>query len=204
VRNTGFYDEPDHGLTDEVLAETDVLTWWAHVTHGQVKDEVVDRVQQRVLNGMGLILLHSSHFSKIFKRLMGTGCYLKHRGADEKERLWCTDPSHPIAEGIPDHFELPQHEMYGEPFGIPKPDSVVFISWFAGGEVFRSGCTFTRERGRVFYFSPGHESNPIYRDEHVLRIIANACRWAALPAGPALAQGHFPNPLENSVRPEGS
>ena len=176
---TATLDEPDQGLSDAVLAETDVLTWWGHVAHAEVSDEVVDRVQARVLDGMGLIVLHAGHFSKIFKRLMGTSCDLKWREDGRRERLWVVDPSHPIAEGVGESFVLAEEEMYGEHFDIPPPDELVFVSWFEGGEVFRSGCTYRRGRGRVFYFRPGHETHPSYHDANVRRVIANATRWAA-------------------------
>ena len=171
-------DDPDHGLTDDVLKNTDVLTWWGHMAHGEVRDEIVDRVHNRVLEGMGLIVLHSGHFAKIFKRLMGTSCSLRWRVADETERLWVVDPSHPIAAGLPPHFEVCE-EMYGEFFDIPPPDELVFVSWFEGGEVFRSGCTWRRGAGKIFYFRPGHETFPTYHDKNVLTVIANAARWAA-------------------------
>jgi len=176
---TATLQEPEHGLSEAVLAQTDVLTWWGHAAHGQVEDAIVDRVQQRVLEGMGLLVLHSGHFSKIFKRLMGTGCALRWREAGEKERLWVCNPGHPIARGIDGCIELPHTEMYGEPFGIPNPDEVVFVSWFAGGEVFRSGCTFTRGAGKIFYFRPGHETYPIYHDEQIQLVLRNAVKWAA-------------------------
>jgi trehalose utilization protein len=171
-------DEPEHGLTQEVLAATDVLVWWGHMAHGDVQDEIVKRVQKRVLEGMGLIVLHSGHYSKIFKALMGATCSLKWRESTDKERLWTINPAHPIAAGLPEHFELPAEEMYGEPFGIPTPDELVFISWFTGGEVFRSGATWQRGNGRVFYFRPGHETYPTYHDANVRKVIANAVRWA--------------------------
>jgi trehalose utilization protein len=171
-------DEPEHGLTQEVLDTTDVLIWWGHMAHHEVSDDVVQRVQERVLRGMGLIVLHSGHFSKIFKRLMGTSCDLKWREADEKERIWVVSPGHPIAEGLGDYFELPREEMYGEHFDIPQPDELVFISWFEGGEVFRSGCCYYRGQGKVFYFRPGHESYPTYYDENVRTVIRNAVKWA--------------------------
>ena len=171
-------EQAEHGLTDEVLADTDVLVWWGHMAHDKVDDAIVARVHQQVLNGMGLIVLHSGHFSKIFKSVMGTNCSLKWREADEKERLWNLEPAHPIMKGIPDYFELPQEEMYGERFDIPTPDRLLMISWFQGGEVFRSACTWRRGHGRVFYFRPGHETFPTYKNEHVLQIIANACTWA--------------------------
>lgn len=179
---TATLDEPEHGLTDEVLASTDVLTWWGHVAHQEVKDEIVDRVQKAVLQGMGLIVLHSGHFSKIFRCLMGTTCQLKWREAGEREVLWVTRPGHPILQGIDDHFILEHTEMYGEHFDIPEPDETILISSFEGGEVFRSGCTWRRGAGKVFYFRPGHETYPIYHDANVQRVMANACRWGA-PTG---------------------
>lgn len=192
---TATLDEPEHGLTDEVLASTDVLIWWGHMAHGAVSDAVVDKVQDRVLNGMGLVVLHSGHFSKIFKRLMGTTCNLKWREAGEKERLWVVDPSHPIVEGLGEYFEIEHEEMYGERFDIPQPDALVFISWFPGGEVFRSGACFIRGQGKIFYFRPGHESFPTYFHPEVLKVIGNAVRWAASPRGHAVTFGNV-KPLE--------
>jgi trehalose utilization protein len=144
-----------------------------------VRDEIVERVHRRVLDGMGLLVLHSGHFSKIFKKLMGTTCNLKWREADEKERFWVIEHGHPIAEGLGEMFELPAEEMYGEPFDVPAPDTLVLVSWFPGGEVFRSGCCYHRGRGKVFYFRPGHETYPTYYDPNVLRVISNAVRWCA-------------------------
>jgi trehalose utilization protein len=175
---TATLDEPEHGLTQEVVDSTDVMTWWGHMAHGEVKDEIVDRVQKRVLEGMGIIFLHSAHFSKIFRRLLGTNCSLRWREAAEKERLWNIEPGHPITEGIDDYVELPNTEMYGERFDIPTPDKLVFISWFQGGEVFRSGCCWERGHGRLFYFRPGHETYPIFYNPTIIKIIANAVRWA--------------------------
>ena len=198
LREAGFdvgaatLDEPEHGLTDDVLAATDVLTWWGHVAHGEVDDVIVDRVQRRVLDGMGLIVLHSGHHSKIFKRLMGTSCDLNWREAGERERLWVVDPAHPIAEGLGEGFTLDAEEMYGEHFDVPAPESLVFISWFDGGEVFRSGCCYERGRGRVFYFRPGHETHPTYHQPAVRRVIANAVRWAAGPTGDLPERRHRP------------
>lgn len=175
---TATLDEPEHGLTAEVLDQSDVVIWWGHMAHKEVSDEVVARVRTRVLEGMGLIVLHSGHYSKIFKSLMGDTCSLRWREANDKERIWTVCPSHPIAEGLPDHFELPSEEMYGEPFGIPTPDELIFISWFTGGEVFRSGATWRRGHGKVFYFRPGHETYPTYHDANIQRVILNAVRWA--------------------------
>jgi trehalose utilization protein len=174
---TATLDEPQHGLTDEVLDGTDVLVWWGHCAHKEVADEIVEKVHRRVLEGMGIILLHSAHFSKIFKKLMGTSCQLKWREAGEREVLWITRPGHPILQGLNDHFILPHTEMYGEHFDIPEPEETILISSFAGGEVFRSGCVWKRGAGKVFYFRPGHETYPIFKDENVLRILTNAVRW---------------------------
>lgn len=177
--STATLQQPEHGLDVQRLAATDVLCWWGHAAHAQVSDEIVDRVQQRVWEGMGLIVLHSGHFSKIFKRLMGTPCSLTWREAGEKERLWAINRSHPICHGLDAYFELPQSEMYGEPFTVPEPMESVFISWFAGGEVFRSGLTWQRGAGRIFYFGPGHETYPIYHDANVQKVLVNAVQWAA-------------------------
>ncbi|HOH32413.1 MAG TPA: ThuA domain-containing protein [Candidatus Hydrogenedentes bacterium] len=187
------------GLTDTILAKTDVMTWWGHCAHDQVTDENAAKVKQRVLEGMGLVVLHSGHFSKVFKSLMGTGCDLKWREIGEKERLWVVDPAHPIAEGLSEYFELPHTEMYGEHFDIPQPDQLVFISWFEGGEVFRSGCCWHRGLGKVFYFRPGHETLPIYHNETVLRVIYNGIRWAAPSGLKKLVRGNV-QPLENVNR----
>lgn len=181
---TATLDEPEHGLTQEVLDATDVLIWWGHMAHGEVQDKIVDRVQKAILNGMGLIVLHSGHFSKIFKRMMGTNCSLRWREIGERERVWVTNPAHPIAAGLGEYFEIPHVEMYGEYFDIPQPDSLVFTSWFQGGEVFRSGCAYYRGKGKVFYFKPGHETLPIYFQREIQQVITNAVRWAAPVAGP--------------------
>jgi trehalose utilization protein len=190
---TATLDEPEHGLPAETLAATDVLVWWGHAAHNDVNDAVVSRVYERVLDGMGLVVLHSGHFSKIFKRLMGTSCDLQWREGADHERIWVVEPGHPIAEGLPPYIELEHEEMYGERFDIPAPDQLVFVSWFSGGEVFRSGCCYTRGRGRIFYFRPGHESFPTYYDPHVRQVIANAARWAAPTSGP--------RPVFGNVRP---
>ena len=189
---TATLEQPEHGLTDAVLAQTDVLIWWGHVAHDRVQDEIVDKVHKRVLSGMGLIVLHSSHFSKIFKRLMRTSCNLKWRNLGETERLWVVDPSHPIAVGLGEYFEIAAEEMYGEFFDIPTPDNLVFISWFQGGEVFRSGCCFHRGRGKIFYFRPGDQAYPTYHQPEVLRVIANAVHWAAPVAGSNVQFGERP------------
>jgi trehalose utilization protein len=194
--STATLDEPEHGLSAATLEQTDVLVWWGHIAHGEVCDAVVDRLQRRVLEGMGLIVLHSGQGSRIFRRLMGTSCDVLWRESGEKERLWVVEPGHPIAAGLGPYFEIPHTEMYGEHFDIPAPDTLVFISWFAGGEVFRSGCCYHRGRGKVFYFRPGHETLPVYHQPEVLRVIRNAVSWAAPVAGPSIVRGNVP-PLED-------
>jgi trehalose utilization protein len=179
VVRTATLQDPEHGLSAEVLDNTDVLLWWCHIGHDQVSDEVVDRVYRRVHAGMGLLVLHSGHYSKIFTRLMGTTCSLKWRGDGERELVWTVDPRHPIAAGVPSPIVIPEQEMYGEFFDIPEPDELVFISNFAGGEVFRSGVTYRRGNGRVFYFSPGDQEFPVYHQPEIRRVLANGVRWAA-------------------------
>lgn len=177
---TATLNQPEHGLTEEVLNNTDVLIWWGHKAHHLVSDEVARRVQARVNAGMGLIALHSAHASKVFHLLMGTPtAFLKWRHSGEKEHLWLVEPAHPIAQGVPELIVLEQEEMYGERFNIPAPDELVFMGWFQGGEVFRSGCCWRRGRGRVFYFQPGHETFPIYHHKDIQKVITNAVRWAA-------------------------
>jgi trehalose utilization protein len=195
---TATLDEPEHGLTQDVLNATDVLIWWGHMAHGEVKDEIVDRVQKRILDGMGLIVLHSGHFSKIFRRMMGTNCSLRWREVGEKERLWVVDPSHPIVAGLGECFIIPHTEMYGEFFDIPQPDDQIFINWYQGGEVFRAAARWHRGKGKIFYFSPGHETFPIYYQAEVQQVITNAVRWAAPVAGP---YGDADLSLANRVEP---
>jgi len=176
---TATLDQPEHGLSEALLAETDVLTWWGHIAHDDVADEIVERVHANVLGGMGLLALHSAHYSKILKQLLGTSCSLRWRNAGERELVWTVNPAHPIAEGVPHPIVLDAQEMYGEHFDIPQPDELVFISSFAGGEVFRGGCCWTRGAGRVFYFSPGDQEYPVYHHPAIKRVLANAVQWAA-------------------------
>jgi trehalose utilization protein len=175
---TATLDEPEHGLTEQVLAGTDVLTWWGHAAHGEVADEVVERVHKHVLAGMGLLVLHSGHWSKIFGKLMGTSCTLRWRSERDREIVWTVDPTHPIAQGVPHPFIIPEQEMYGEFFDIPAPDELIFLSTFSGGEVFRSGCTFRRGYGKIFFFSPGDQDYPVYFHKDVRRVISNGVVWA--------------------------
>ncbi len=190
---TATLSQPENGLPENVLNETDVLIWWGHWDHNAVEDSTVERVHRHVLGGMGLVALHSAHHSKVMKALLGTTLNLKWRHGD-RERVWCISPAHPIAEGVPQQFELPKEEMYGEPFDIPEPLETVFLGWFSGGEVFRSGVTFQRGKGRIFYFQPGHEEYPIYHDENVQKVITNGVRWAFNPN----LSIHKEIPVENS------
>lgn len=192
-----FTLETVNEITDAVLDETDVMIWWGHLRHHLVPDEVAYRVKDAVNKGMGIIFLHSGHHSKPFKLLMGTSCNLTWREDGDMERIWNVCPSHPIAQGIGRYFELPHVETYGEPFGIPQPDEVVFMGWYEGGEVFRSGCTFHRENGRIFYFQPGHETFPIFYDPNVQKIISNAVAWAKpIYRIPVLEAPHVKRPGE--------
>jgi trehalose utilization protein len=194
---TATLDQPEHGLSQSVLDETDVLTWWGHVAHEQVEDAVVDRVQDAVLGGMGLLALHSAHYSKIIRRLLGTSCSLRWRNDGERELVWTVDPAHPIAAGVPQPIVIEAQEMYGEHFDIPTPDELVFVSSFAGGEVFRGGCCFRRGAGRLFYFSPGDQEYPVYHHPDVQRVLANAVLWATpmrrgpVPDAPESPRGWF-------------
>jgi trehalose utilization protein len=194
---TATLDQPEHGLPQSVLDETDVLTWWGHIAHDDVADEVVDRVHGAVLGGMGLLALHSAHYSKIFRRLLGTSCSLRWRNDGERELVWTVDPAHPIAAGVPSPIVIPAQEMYGEHFDIPAPDELVFVSSFAGGEVFRGGCCFRRGAGRLFYFSPGDQEFPVYHQPEIQRVLANAVRWATpsrrgpVPDAPESPRGWF-------------
>src|SRR5919202_5317878 len=177
VVGTTTLAEPEHGLTEEVLAATDVLVWWGHAAHAEVADEVVDRVHRHVLSGMGLLVLHSGHWSKLFVKLMGTTCTLRWRSEHDRELVWTVNPTHPIAQGVPSPIVIPEQEMYGEQFDIPVPDELIFLSTFSGGEVFRSGCTFRRGNGKIFYFSPGDQDYPVYHHNDVRRVIANGVAW---------------------------
>ena len=194
---TATQSQPEHGLSQEVLDDTDVLIWWAHIFHGKVEDEIVERVQQRVIKGMGLILLHSAHASKIFSKLLGTNTRnLRWREASERERVWVIEHNHPITAGVGEFIEIPESETYGEHFDIPAPDELLFISWYEGGEVFRSGVTYKRGSGKVFFFSPGHESFRIYDMPQIQLVIKNAIGWAAPVSYPEIATQHHPKSPE--------
>ncbi|KXU35629.1 glutamine amidotransferase [Cephaloticoccus primus] len=205
--STVTLQEPEHGLTEQKLAETDVLFWWGHVGHHEVQDAVVERIAEAVWSGMGAVFLHSAHFSKPFKRLMGTPCNLKwrnnhHLGTPDRERIWQTSRNHPIAAGLPEYFELEGEEMYGEPFGVPEPLETVFISWFSGGEVFRSGLTYKHGAGNIFYFRPGDEVFPTYQDANIQRVLLNAAKWAYNPSPRLSREVTLNAPCCNELIPE--
>ncbi|MDS0300617.1 ThuA domain-containing protein [Halogeometricum sp. S1BR25-6] len=192
---TATLGDPEHGLDEETLADTDVLVWWSHCANDEVRDDVADRVVDRVHEGMGFVPLHSGKNSKPFTRLMGTTCNIKYRHGGERERVWVVDPGHPIADGLDEQFVIPETETYGEPYDIPEPDRTVLVSWFEGGEVFRSGVCYRRGRGRIFAFRPGHEEYPIFHQAEVKRVIANAVEWAAPNEGASARWGET-DPLE--------
>ena len=176
---TATLDDPDCGLTREVLDNTDVLIWWGHMKHNDVPDEIAMRVRDAVLEGMGMVFLHSAHHSKPFKFLLGTSCNLGWREDGDLERVWVCKPSHPIAQGLGRYFEIEHEETYAEPFDIPNPDELVFMGWYEGGELFRSGCCYNRGNGKIFYFQPGHESYPTFYNKDVQTVIKNAVRYVA-------------------------
>jgi trehalose utilization protein len=173
--------DPEQGLGEELLGWADVLVWFGHLRHRQVTDTSVERIVRHVEErGMGYIPLHSSQGARPFQALLDhTGSLAGWREDGFPSVVSVCQPDHPIARGIDRTFVIPQEEMYAEPFGITPPDELVFISSFAQGEVFRSGCCWYRGQGRVFSFQPGHETYPVYFQREIKLIIANACRWAA-------------------------
>ncbi|MBO5220145.1 MAG: ThuA domain-containing protein [Clostridia bacterium] len=172
-------DDPDNGLPDELLNDTDVLMWWGHMAHNDVPDALAAKVRDRVWNeGMGFIAMHSAHMSKPFRNIVGTSGQLSW-GDDQRELMWNILPQHPIAAGIPEYFEIEQEEMYGEPFRVPQPDELIFVGWYEGGNIFRSGMTYYRGIGKLFYFQPGHELCRSFHNPYVQKVLTNAVRWAA-------------------------
>jgi trehalose utilization protein len=199
---TATLEEPEHGLSQEVLNDTDVLIWWGHKAHDLVEGKIVDRIQGRILEGMGLLVLHSGHHSKIFKRMMGTTANIRWAERGEKERVWVCNPGHPIAHGLGEYFEIDMTEMYGEPFQVPAPDETVFVSWFEGGEVFRSGLCYKRGNGKIFYFRPGHESYPVYYNKDVQTVIRNSVHWACPEKTAGVWQDRIALGIDNMMRSE--
>lgn len=179
-------DMPSHGLTEEVLEWTDVLIWWSHIINPDFSDEVADRICYHVLNrGMGFVALHASVFSKPWQKMLGiyfdAGLWGRFRTMPkgEKEKVWVINPGHPLTYGIDEVIEIPADEMYGEPQLIPEPDQTVFLAWWEGGDVCRSGCVFYRGRGKLFEFTPGHETFPVLWLPEYHQVLRNAVRWMA-------------------------
>ena len=180
--------QKENGLSQEILNDTDVLVWWSHLYDDQVSDETAQRVAETVLNGMGILFLHASLGSKPAKILLGTNSNTgKYREIGEKEKIWVVDRSHPVVDGMEkEYIEIPASEMYGEPYGIPTPDDIVFISWFEGGEVLRSGVDWKKGAGKVFFFAPGHEEFPVYYHSEIQKAVKNIVRWLKPVKGPEI------------------
>lgn len=232
-------DDPEQGLPNELLEQTDVLIWWGHIRNRDVRPELGKRIVERVKAGkLALITLHSAHWSQPFIQAMyerstsdalaalpeaqrktakieytypagyvvpkqeapltpsskvetnADGsitlpiklplCVFSAYRADGKPgHVHTLLPQHPIAAGIPENFDIPQTEMYDEPFHVPAPDAVVFEERWDKGEHFRSGCVWNVGKGKVFYFRPGHETYPVYKQDVPLKILENAARWLA-------------------------
>ena len=181
---TASLKDPEQGITDELLKGTDVLIWWGHKKHGDVKDELVARIVQRVKEeGMGFISTHSSHFAKPYKKIMGSPCTWREYKADGTSvKVIVKEPNHPITKGVKD-FSLPKIERYSEPFGVPEPESVPLDGLYTKPdgktEPGRMGLCWTIGKGKVFYFTPGHETYDDYFRPEVRQIFCNAVEWAA-------------------------
>ncbi len=235
VQSVGL-DDPQQGLPDEVLDQAQVLIWWGHVRHTEIKPEKGRQIVERVKAGkLALIALHSAHWSTPFieamyertridarrrypdaatkiefvpmagflaptyDSLLTPAYYALHAGGVVKNvrvdlpncvfpsyrhdakhsRVTMLHPEHPIAQGVPPVFEVSQTEMYDEPFHVPEPDAVIFQETFRDGGWFRGGMVWTLGKGKVFYFRPGHETYPVFKEEYPLRILENAARWLA-------------------------
>jgi trehalose utilization protein len=176
--------DPDQGLPDKVLNRADVLIWWGHQKHDQVKNELVDKIVKRVKeDGMGFISLHSSHFAKPNKKLMGTACsWGAYVGDSITLKVTVKSPEHPIAKDVKE-FTLEHSERYSDPYAVPKPKAVVFegVATLKNGgtDPSQQGLTWEIGKGKVFYFQAGHETNPVFFDPNIRKIIANAVQWAA-------------------------
>lgn len=197
--------QKENGLSQEILDDTDVLVWWSHLYDDQVSDEVANRVTRAVLNGMGILFLHASLGSKPAKRLLGENSLDgKYREVGEMERIWVVNRSHFIVGDLEkEYIEIPGSEMYGEPYGMPTPDDIVFISWFEGGEVLRSGVSWNKGAGKVFFFSPGHEEFPVYYNREIQKIINNIVRWLKPINSPKLTfHGEIDSmePIKNPIK----
>jgi trehalose utilization protein len=176
--------DPEQGCSQASLDRCDVLIWWGHKKHRDVKDEYVERIVRRVKEeGMGFISVHSSHFAKPNRRLMGTPCsWAAYENDGCKLKIIVKDPSHPLAKGLKD-FTLPQVERYSEPYRVPAPESVplegTYVYPNGKEEPVRVGLCWTIGKGRMFYFVPGHETYRDFYMDEVNQIMANAVMWAA-------------------------
>ena len=230
-------DDPDQGLGG--LEGRDVLIWWGHVRHGQLRPEAARETVARIEAGkLDLIALHAAHWSRPFVEAMNMRaraaamaalapgerstativesqlfpefytppkygdlrtpsaiyrkptvgpievrltlpncCFPAYRPDGKPSEVRVLRPEHPIARGLPARFPIGQTEMYDEPFHVPPPDEVVLEERWPTGEWFRSGMVWRIGKGRVFYFRPGHETYPVYKDPNVLKVIENAVRW---------------------------
>ena len=181
---TATLNDPEQGCSDASLSKCNVLIWWGHKKHDDVKDENVARIARRVKEeGMGFIAVHSSHFAKINKRLMGTACsWAAYENDGCKCKVIIKDPSHPIVQGVKE-FTLPEIERYSEPYRVPTPESVplngVYVYPDGKEEPTRLGLCWTIGKGRMFYFAPGHETYHDFYIDEVQQIMANAVNWAA-------------------------
>jgi len=176
--------DPNQGLPDDLLKRTDVLIWWGHRKHEQVSNVLVDKIVSRVKDdGMGFISLHSSHFAKPYKKLMGTPCSWREYVSDSNTlKVVVKDANHPIAKGVGE-FTIIHNERYSEPFAVPPPKDVVFEGTYTlnngSPDTSRQGLTWEVGKGKVFYFQPGHETNLVFFDPNIRRIMRNAVEWAA-------------------------
>jgi len=176
--------DAEQGISDELLNKADVLIWWGHKKHGDVKDPLVDKIEKRVREeGMGFISLHSAHFAKPNKRLMKTACTFAAYKCDiTATEIKVADSKHPIAEGVKADFTIANDERYSDPYAVPPTDEVPFTGVHIHKDGTRENSTmgfcWTLDKGRFFYFQPGHETNPIYFDAEIRKIMANAVIWA--------------------------
>ena len=173
-------DDADVGLSDGALDATDALIWWGRLRHADLPDSRARAIAARVRAGkLGFIALHASCLSKPFVELMGGPCELGGFREDGRpERVEIKDRDHPIARGVAP-FTIPRTSMFAEPFKVPKPDSIVMMSTFDRGETFRSGMTWTVQKGRVAYFRPGHDGFPVFFHPSVRQVIANSVAWSS-------------------------
>lgn len=175
---------PHHGLSDEQLAQTDVIVWCGGADRGQVPHERVGAVVRRVRDGgLGFIAIHAALESRPMQALLGPECGFTGRRIAEPSPvdLRVTAPRHPIARDVA-AFRIPAATFYEGAFTGPKPDVVVLDGACAdAGRTAWQGMVWTVGKGRIFYFQPGHGTCAVYEQDEVSRIMANAARWCAAP-----------------------